>query len=127
MAGALLADEADRLFRQGEYREALQSYRAALDIGVDRPDLGRLMEGTEKILLEQLHGDLPREQVLQRTIDSEQLLSGDFTPEEYFVIDQVNGRWTIKDLLRLSPLPEVDALLVLQDLLGRKVLKILES
>lgn len=120
-------EQGDALFREGRYEEALRIYRAALDGGSERPDLQKLVPGTERLLLDQIYREeLPPNAVLQKVWDSKQILAGSFTPEEYYLIDQVNARWTVTSLVRLSPLREVDALLVLRDLVRRRVLKILE-
>jgi len=120
-------EQGDAMFREGRFEDALRVYRAALDAGSERPDLQKLVQGTERLLLDQIYRDeLPRNAVLQKVWDTEQILVGGFTPEEYFLIDQVNARWNVTSLVRLSPLREVDGLLVLRDLVRRRVLKIVE-
>jgi pentatricopeptide repeat protein len=124
---AVPLEEGDALFRRGRFEEALRIFRAALDRGHERSDLQKLVQATEQLLLEQIYSeDVPADAVPQRVWDEKQILAGSFSPEEYFLIDQVNGRWSAKAVVGLSPLREVDALLVLRDLLRRRVLKLLE-
>lgn len=121
-------EEGDRCFREGRFADALDIYRQALDTGTDRADLQKLIQSSESLLMEEIHRQLlPPHAVLQKVWSSRQIMEGDFTPPEFFLIEQVNARWAIRDLVRLSPLPDVDALRVLRGLVERKVLKVLES
>jgi hypothetical protein len=55
-------------------------------------------------------------------ISPEALAKEKLTPEESFVIARINGKWDVQALLKLSPLGEEEALVVLGRLLDRKLI-----
>jgi hypothetical protein len=43
-------------------------------------------------------------------------------PQEGFMLSRINGEWTVQTLLKVCPMSEEDALLVLARLIDRKLI-----
>ncbi|HVN77117.1 MAG TPA: DUF4388 domain-containing protein [Thermoanaerobaculaceae bacterium] len=109
---ALLA-EAWKLFRAGEYQAALRHARAAAALEPDnaalRKDIGAL-EGAMRETLEAEGVKLDR--VPKVLVEVSRLAKLDLTPEEGFVLTRIDGTSTVNAILKITPVPALDAMLV---------------
>lgn len=53
----------------------------------------------------------------------DRLTSFNFTPNEGFVLSRINGNWDVKSIVQISPIREVEVLLVFQRLLRDGVIE----
>ena len=124
------SNEVDQLLRRG--REAIQSdpegawklFKAASDLD---PADGRPREAmtlAEDRLRARLAADgveLHRIPMLKVPLD--RLTSFNFTPNEGFVLSRINGSWDVKSIVKISPIREIEVLLVFQRLLRDGVIQ----
>jgi len=124
------SNEVDQLLRRG--REAIESdpegawklFKAASDLD---PADGRPREAmtlAEERLRARLAADgveLQRIPMLKVPLD--RLTSFNFTPNEGFVLSRINGSWDVKSIVKISPIREVEVLLVFQRLLRDGVIQ----
>jgi hypothetical protein len=65
--------------------------------------------------------ELHRVPVLKVPLD--RLTSFNFTPNEGFVLSRINGSWDVKSIVKISPIREVEVLLVFRRLLRDDVIE----
>jgi hypothetical protein len=113
-----LISEARRYFTAGEYELTLRHLRAA---GSLEPNDHEIQQQIERIRAE-LRANLEAEGVIQSGIPQlnmrmEDLTSINLSPEEGFVLSRINGTSNLASIMKISPLPELDAMLVFWKLL----------
>ena len=117
-----LIEIAEQKLKDGKYEAALDAYEAVLE-------LDRLNQTAKKGLIavvEARHRDRARRSVplnkvpvLKADLSAIKLSSLD--PQEGFLLSRINGEWTVQTLLKVCPMAEEDALLVLARLVDRKL------
>jgi len=89
----------DRLYRQNPNNEPLR----------------RLTQEAETAFVEKAWKHyLPADKVMVLARPIEDLESEDLTPQEMFLLSRIDGTWTVKAIVQISPIREVDALRVLK-------------
>ncbi len=112
-----LLSKAESLLETNEYEQAIGHFRAALNLDPNnetiRARTADVEADIEKLLRgEGLHpGAIPR---LKRAM--EELAQLDISPHDGFILSRVNGIYDIKTILKISPMPPIDALLVFRSL-----------
>jgi hypothetical protein len=117
MSAAALVKEAHQRLGEGEFEQVLRHLRAAANLEPDSGEVREAMRRAEieiKAHLETEGLDQAGVPVLRRELAELRSLS--VTPEQGFVLSRVDGRIDVRSIVQISPLPEVDALLVLQSL-----------
>lgn len=125
----LSADElvarAVRLLDRQKFEKALQLLAEAVQL---RPsDLGvrRALEDAEEKFVERARQHyLPQDQVPRLERSLEQMTEENLTPQEVFLATRINGTWTVKDIITVSPMREVETLLVLKRLRERGLISL---
>jgi hypothetical protein len=46
-----------------------------------------------------------------------------FTPQEGFVLSRINGQWDVKAIMKISPMKELDVLMIFQKLRRDEVIR----
>jgi hypothetical protein len=100
-----------------EYAKAQRLLKAAENLDPNGPKVRSAIKGAEAIILADLHGQGLHEASVPRVAKPfEEITSMDFTPNEGFILSRVNGTWDIGSLLKISPIREPDAMLILYKL-----------
>jgi Domain of unknown function (DUF4388)/Tetratricopeptide repeat len=117
-AGALMA--AGRGFlERGDFERALRHLRAARDLDPENPDTQEALADAEKKIREEMEragvslGSIP-----QVTATMEQLTSSQLSPMEGFMLTRINGSYDIQSILKITPMQQLDALMVFWKLAG---------
>jgi hypothetical protein len=115
--GALSADvlvAAGRAFlEKGELEPALRHLRAARALEPEHPEAQETLTQAEKKIREQIEragvtlGSIP-----QVTATMEQLTSSNLSPQEGFMLTRINGTYDIQSILKIAPMPQLDALML---------------
>ena len=104
-------------FERGRLEEAIETFQQALILSPGNPAAEAMVEKVGRALRERLlQGDFDTGQVpilLQPLDDLNELA---FTPQENYVLSQVNGRSTVQAILQLSPIQEIQGLLAFKKL-----------
>ncbi|HET7453523.1 MAG TPA: DUF4388 domain-containing protein [Thermoanaerobaculia bacterium] len=122
--------EIEQLLRRG--KEALSSdpegawklFRSAAEIDPSDGRPREAMRDAENRLRSRLAAggvELHRVPLLKVPLD--RLTSFNFTPNEGFVLSRINGSWDVKSIIKISPIREIEVLLVFQRLLRDGVIE----
>lgn len=118
MSAATLVKEARTRLRDGEFENALRHLRAAASLEPDSREVKEAMRRAQievKAHLETEGLDPAGVPVLRRPLG--ELRSINVTPQQGFILSRIDGRIDVRSIVQISPLPEVDALLVLRGLI----------
>lgn len=113
-----LTAAAEILIEEGSLKRALRYLRAARSLGPDRRAVLERVCQAEELIEQELVADgvevrgIP---VLQCPL--EELTALELSPEEGFLISRIDGSCTMQLLLKISPIPRLDAMLVFSKLL----------
>lgn len=115
-AGPLTADtlvEAGRRYLdQQDYEHALRHFRAARSLEPDNPDVQEALAQAEKAIRNEIEkSGVSLAAVPQLAVSFEQLTSSKLSPQEGFLLTRINGSYDIQALLKITPIPQLDALL----------------
>lgn len=114
---ASLIQRAHDALRNKEYEKAQRMLKAAENLDPNAPKVRSAIKGAEALILADLHGQGLHESSIPRVAKPfEEITSMDFTPNEGFILSRVNGHWDIGSLLKISPIREPDAMLILYKL-----------
>ena len=114
---ASMIQRAHDALKQKEYAKAQRLLKAAENLDPNGPKVRSAIKGAEAIILADLHGQGLHEASVPRVAKPfEEITSMDFTPNEGFILSRVNGTWDIGSLLKISPIREPDAMLILYKL-----------
>lgn len=106
-----------RHLEEHDFEQALRHFRAALDLEPQSEKIQQVVRSAEKAIRAQLAGEgilpsaIPR---LNRRLEDFATLG--ITPQEGFILTRVNGTYDIQTILKISPMPSLDALLVFRRL-----------
>ncbi len=116
--GVALCEQGMGHLEEGRLEEALRHLRAALVLEPRNSKLKEALTRGEDRIRKQIHNDgldLSAVPILERNL--EQLTDLQLSPEQGFLLTRIDGSLSIKSLLRLSPIDQLDAELVFYRLL----------
>lgn len=113
-----LVETAERHLDQDNYEGALRHLRAARSLEPESKEIQRSVEAGEQ----RLRDALAREGVTLKTVpelstDLQELTASKISPQEGFMLTRINGTYDIEAIVKISPIPQLDALLVFWRLL----------
>jgi Domain of unknown function (DUF4388) len=116
-AGAVRAEgliQAGRTFlSQGEFDAALRHLRAARALEPENPDTQENLSEAEKRIREQIErSGVTLASIPQVTATMEQLTASNLSPQEGFMLTRINGVYDIQSILKITPMPQLDALML---------------
>lgn len=116
-AGAIRAEgliQAGRTFlSQGDFDAALRHLRAARALEPENPDTQENLSEAEKRIREQIErSGVTLASIPQVTATMEQLTSASLSPQEGFMLTRINGVYDIQSILKITPMPQLDALML---------------
>lgn len=125
-------DPVDSLLQQGQkhlraehYEQAIRSFRAAQELDPKAPKVRKVVTDAELAIGNVLkqRGIQPN-MVPELTRPVEEILEMDLSPNEGFVISRIDGHWDLGSILKVSPIREIDGLLIFHDLRERGVIEL---
>jgi hypothetical protein len=116
-AGTVRAEiliQAGRTFlSQGDFDAALRHLRAARALEPENPDTQENLGEAEKRIREQIErSGVTLASIPQVTATMEQLTSSNLSPQEGFMLTRINGVYDIQSILKITPMPQLDALML---------------
>ena len=81
----------------------------------NRLGLGAALGG---MILLAIAGSLP-----ELAITIPELTERTFSPHEGFVLSRINGQWDVKSIMKISPMKELEVLMIFQHLLRDRVIR----
>lgn len=128
--GADVESEAERFYLKGvqTLREDPQGAYKMLKVAADLdPTNGRAVEAmrdAERLIKKNLEKDGVRPTVIpELAIPVADLTARTFSPQEGFVISRINGQWDVKSIMKISPMKELDVMMIFQRLLKTGVIR----
>jgi hypothetical protein len=108
-----LLQSAESALGSGDLEAALESYRQAKDAPGSNPTVERAVRDGE----EQIERALDREGISPKAIprlgcDMDELTKLKISPQEGFMLTRVDGSYDIKSILKITPVPKLDALML---------------
>lgn len=123
MSAQARLNAAEDKLTKGDAESALQ---LLADDGVRAdPKAGPLLERAERAFLNKVFRDefpASASPELARPID--ELLGEALRPEEFFLLSRLDGHWSVKDVVEIAPMREVETVRVLRRLVRRGLVKI---
>lgn len=105
-------------------QSAYKMFKVASDLN---PADGRAVEAirdAERMIKETLERDgIKSEKVPELSISISELTNRSFSPQEGFVLSRINGQWDVKAITQISPMKELDVLMIFKRLLSDKVIR----
>jgi hypothetical protein len=116
-------NEAQDAMDAGRWTEAMEILKGLTTANPDRPDILEMLRtatrGFEEAVLKH---NFAKEDVPVVTIGPDALTRLSLHPTEAFVLSRIDGRMTVRDILRISPMSEFDGLRAFKRLLSAKVI-----
>jgi hypothetical protein len=122
---AALLSVAEQWTKDRRYDAALEAYEQVLAMdGINQVAKKGLIAVAEARKQEQVARLVPLDKVPVLKMASMALTKEKFDSQEGFVLSRINGQWNVQSILKLCPMPEVDALHIFARLLDRKVIEL---
>jgi hypothetical protein len=110
---ASLVEAARGYLAQQSFEAALRHLRAARSLEPENHDIGEMLSQTEKSIRDAVESSGVRlSSIPQLAVSFEQLTSSKLSPQEGFMLTRINGSYDIQSILKITPMPQLDALLV---------------
>jgi len=123
-----LLSRAQAALRELDFDRAMRALRAASSLDPDNARVRNAMKGAETVIGQELRkhgimdGKIP---ALSKSI--EEITDMNFTPNEGFILSRINGSWDIGSIVKVSPMREIDALLIFYQLVRREVVELRDA
>lgn len=124
--GGSLFDEGQAALKKGEYDKAIRLIRAASELEPRNARIRKALEGVEVAVANELkekHGIDPG-RTPRLLVDLSEIEDLDLTPNEGFLLSRIDGKWDVGSILKISPIREIDGLLIFHGLRERKLISI---
>ncbi len=122
---ASMLTRAQASLREGDYEKAIRVLKAAQNLEPDSARVRSALKGAEALILAELKKTGIADQKvphLRRPIDD---LGGmNFTPNEGFILSRINGQWDVSSIAKISPMREIDALLIFHRLVKDEIVEL---
>ncbi|MGH9368078.1 MAG: DUF4388 domain-containing protein [Thermoanaerobaculia bacterium] len=128
--GAIAAEEVEHFLQRGmaqltqDPQTAYRMFKVASDLS---PSDGRAAEGirdAERIIKQSLEKDgVKGEKVPELAIPISEITERTFSPHEGFVLSRINGQWDVKAIMKISPIKELEVLMIFQKFLKDGVIR----
>ncbi len=128
--GGGVESEAERFYQKGiqTLREDPQAAYRMLKVASDLdPSDGRTAEAirdAERLIKANMEKDGVKPTAIpELAIPVSELTNRTFSPQEGFVISRINGQWDVKSIMKISPMKELEVMMIFQRMLETGVIK----
>ncbi len=113
VSAAALVKAAEQHLAKKDYQTALRHLRASKSLDPDNREVSKLAEKTEAKIREAVEAAGVRlESTPKLNVDLNDITNLDITPQEGFILTRINGTYDLKSILKISPMQQLDGLLV---------------
>lgn len=113
VSAAALIKGAEKHLGKKDYQAALRHLRAARSLDPDSREVGKAVEAAEARIREAVEqAGVRLESVPKLNVDINNVTHLDITPQEGFILTRINGQYDLKSILKISPMQQLDGLLV---------------
>jgi hypothetical protein len=127
---AIAGNEVEHFLQRGlatlkqDPQTAYRMFKVASDLN---PSDGRAAEGirdAERVIKASLEKDgIKGEKIPELAITISEVTDRTFSPHEGFVLSRINGQWDVKSIMKISPIKELDVLMIFQKFLKDGVIR----
>ncbi len=127
---AIAGNEVEHFLQRGQAslkqdpQTAYRMFKVASDLN---PSDGRAAEGirdAERVIKASLEKDgIKGEKIPELAISISDVTDRTFSPHEGFVLSRINGQWDVKAIMKISPIKELDVLMIFQKFLKDGVIR----
>lgn len=119
VSAAALLKMAQGYLQQVDYDQALRHLRAARSLEPDNREIQEALREGEKTTREGIErAGVSLTSVPKLAVSMEQLTQLKISPQEGFMLTRINGTYDIQSIVKITPMPQLDALLVFWKLLA---------
>lgn len=119
VSATALVKAAEKHLAQQDYQAALRHLRAAKSLEPENREVQRAVERSEQRIREAVEAAGVRlDAVPKLNVDLDNITALDITPQEGFILTRINGQYDLKSILKISPMQQLDGLLVFWRLAG---------
>lgn len=122
---ASLLGHAQEALKVGDFDKTLRMLKAAQNVDPANARVASAMKGATAVIMNALEAEgivAKKVPTLIKGID--EISQMDFTPNEGFMISRINGAWDIGSIVKISPLREIDSLLIFRKLQRDGIVKL---
>lgn len=122
-----IISEAKKLMAEEKLTESINLLQFHLRKNKDK-EAEKLLQEVEKRYTEKyLKNLVPNDAVLELNVSLDKLATFSLSPKEGFLATRINGIYNVSQLVKISPIPENEALASIKKLLDLKIVKIKQS
>lgn len=119
-----LLSRAHTALRTSEYEKSLRLLKAATNLDPENGKIRSALKGAETLIL----GELKKEGITHARVPKlakpfEEISSMNFSPNEGFLLSRINGSWDLGSIVKVSPMREIDAMLIFHKLVRQGVVR----
>jgi hypothetical protein len=113
LTGQALREAGQKFLTQAEFELALRHLRAARSLDPDDTEIQEALTQAEKVVRVEIEksGVTPAS-IPQLSVSLDQLTNSKLSPQEGFMLTRINGSYDIQSILKITPMPQLDALIV---------------
>ena len=116
--------ERGRATLQQDPQTAYRMFRVAHDLDPSDGRAAEAVRDAEREIRVRLEGDgVTGEKVPELAISIPDLTERTFSPQEGFVLSRINGQWDVKSIMKISPMKELDVLMIFHRLIKDGVIR----
>lgn len=119
-----LLSRAQAALRTSEYEKSLRLLKAAANLDPENARVRSALKGAETLILGELKKDGIVPSKIPRLVKPiEEISSMNFSPNEGFLLSRINGSWDLGSIIKVSPMREIDAMLIFHKLAKQAVVQ----
>jgi len=128
LTGDALLETGKRYLEEQDYEHALRYLRAARSLDPENQDIQEALTHGEKSIRGAIEASgVTLTSVPSLAISFDQLTTAKISPQEGFMLTRLNGTYDIQSILKITPMPQLDALLVFWKLKKGGYIKVVPS
>ncbi|HWM91505.1 MAG TPA: DUF4388 domain-containing protein [Thermoanaerobaculia bacterium] len=113
LTGETLLETGRKYLAEEDYEHALRHLRAARSLEPDNPDIQDALTEGEKTIREAIEASgVNLKAVPSLAMSFDQLTNAKLSPQEGFMLTRLNGSYDIQSILKITPMPQLDTMLV---------------
>jgi hypothetical protein len=113
VSGPALLKTAQGYLEAKDYDHALRYLRAARSLEPENKEINEALKSGEKAIRDEIErAGVTLTSVPKLAITMEQLTTSKLSPQEGFMMTRINGSYDIQSIVKITPMPQLDALLV---------------
>jgi hypothetical protein len=113
VTGKTLREAGQKYLTQAEFELALRHLRAARSLDPDDTEVQESLTQAEKVVRVEIEkSGVTLVSIPQLAVGLEQLTNSKLSPQEGFMLTRINGSYDIHSILKITPMPQLDALIV---------------